>query len=179
MMETAPDSSSASPAVQAPTELAQSERRGGCCSDDRAVTQFWRQGRVAAGTGHVEQSPHGPDQVDMAWMAAGDRCPEYLGGPEVPDLVAVALVGATESEVRQTRAWLDQVATEGRDIELVEVACPGRIDRSGLSQFWTACGRPNILLQGDPAWAGRGARWLRDCGARVHVQGEGTQLSLL
>jgi len=96
-----------------------------------------------------------------------------------PNLVAVALVGAAEPIVRQTRAWLEQAAAEGRDIELVEIACPGRMDRAELSQFWSACGRPKILLQGDPAWAGGGARWLRDCGARVHVQGEGTQLSLL
>ncbi|MBL4685448.1 MAG: hypothetical protein JKY37_12710 [Nannocystaceae bacterium] len=131
-------------------------------------------------------------------VAAHPRFSPYIEGPspEAPVLLwphdaldgaglrrrsitAVALVAASEG-VRQ-RAARRHASLGGKDstVELVDAACPARIDRAGLTRFWEGCGRPRILLRGDPQWAATGARWLEGLGAHVEVQGAATQLSLL
>lgn len=95
-------------------------------------------------------------------------------------ILAAALIGATESVRDATRRWLaSRDAARVGDYELVTASCPGRIDRPALARFWAACGRPRILLTGDPTWAAQGGRWLREVGAKVEVHGEATQLQLL
>lgn len=96
-------------------------------------------------------------------------------------ILAAALMGAPESERQRVRSWLAarEGATRAGDYELVSVGCPGRLDRTGLERFWTACGRPRVLLSGDPTWAAEGGAWLRRCGATVEIQGQATQLPLL
>lgn len=85
---------------------------------------------------------------------------------------AIGRWAATRSDARE--------AETGRpnEIEISEVCCPGRADRSALLSFWEACERPSILLRGDPTWTGAGQTWLGACGARVDLQVESTQLRL-
>lgn len=95
-------------------------------------------------------------------------------------ILAAAILGAPESTVQNVRAWLSsRDAGAAGDYELVRAGCPGRLDRPGVEAYWIACGRPRILLTGDPTWAAQGAAWLRGCGATVEVQGQATQLALL
>jgi hypothetical protein len=94
------------------------------------------------------------------------------------ELAAVALVGASE-QVRRELERRCQKMPRGDRIEIVELACPGRADRARLADFWAACGRPSILLSGDPSWASMGAKWLESLGATVVVQTAATQLDLL
>jgi hypothetical protein len=103
------------------------------------------------------------------------------------EVVAAVLVGAPESVRQNVQLWQARVGGR-RPIEvagdhgspsLVEVAAPGRISREALAEFWRACGRPAVLMTGDPAWAASGAAWLRSLGATVEVHGAATQLELL
>lgn len=94
------------------------------------------------------------------------------------EVVAAVLVGAPESVRQEAQLWQARAATR-RPVELVEVAAPGRISRDALAEFWRACGRPAVLMTGDPAWAATGAAWLRSLGATVEVHGAATQLELL
>jgi hypothetical protein len=94
------------------------------------------------------------------------------------ELTAAALVGAPE-QVRGELARTLARMSRGHRVEVVDLACPGRVDRDQLAEFWTACGRPKILLRGDPAWACVGSRWLESLGATVVVQTAATQLDLL
>jgi hypothetical protein len=48
-----------------------------------------------------------------------------------------------------------------------------------MAAFWSGCGRPRVLLQGEPTWAHHAAAWLRTLGAEVELQADATQLSLL
>lgn len=131
-------------------------------------------------------------------VAAHPRFSPYIEGldPEAPvllwphdaldgaglrrhEVVAVLLVGAPESVQLGAEAWRARQGQRGETIQIEHAACPGRVSRSSLSKFWEACGRPRVLLSGDPGWAGPGAGWLRSLGAEVEVQGEATQLELL
>ena len=94
------------------------------------------------------------------------------------EIVAVALVDAPEVVKTQLKGWLER-RSKGREIETVEVSCPGRVDRTAMEAYWRACGEPAVLLRGDSGWASSGAAWMRSLGASVFVQGEATQLSLL
>jgi hypothetical protein len=131
-------------------------------------------------------------------LQAHPRLSPYLEGlePEAPVLLwphdaldgqglarhsvtAVVLVSAPEPVRQQVEAWRLRQGPAGERLPVVEVSCPGRIDREGLSQLWQACGRPRVLLRGDSAWTATGAAWLRTLGAEVEVQGRATQLSLI
>lgn len=87
---------------------------------------------------------------------------------------AAIIVDAPEATRRVIRGWADELG----DVEVAEAACPGRVDRAGLLAFWEECGRPSVLLRGDPGWTGPGQEWLRACGATVELQVESTQLGL-
>lgn len=94
-------------------------------------------------------------------------------------VVAVVMVGAPEGVRQRVDAWIERQPGGARRIEAVEVSCPGRADRASLGELWSRCGRPHVLLRGEPRWATEGARWLSGLGARVEVQGRATQLALL
>jgi hypothetical protein len=99
---------------------------------------------------------------------------------------AVIIVDGTETTTRAIRRWAADLsdsreAETGKpnDIEITEACCPGRLDKAGILSFWEACGRPAILLRGDPAWTSPGQTWLRLAGAEVELQvDESTQLGL-
>jgi hypothetical protein len=89
---------------------------------------------------------------------------------------ALVLVDAPEELVRSAEQWADQ---RQRPVELREASCPDRLDRRGLAAFWRACGRPRVLLRGDPSWASEGARWLQEqLGADLSARSEAKQLGL-
>lgn len=94
------------------------------------------------------------------------------------ELCAVALVGAPEHVRRELQGRLP-LMPGGREVEVIDLACPGRANREQLAGFWQACGRPRVLLTGDPTWTSVGARWLESLGAKVVVHTEATQLELL
>lgn len=95
------------------------------------------------------------------------------------EVVAVLLVGAPESVRLDVDAWKARQGRRGESIQVERAACPGRMGREQLAAFWRDCGRPRILLTGDPRWASTGGAWLRSIGAEVEIQGEATQLELL
>jgi hypothetical protein len=92
------------------------------------------------------------------------------------EIAALVLVGAPEVIRRDAEAWRARLGPRGEAVELVEVTCPGRTDRDGVIDFWEACGRPKVLLRGDPRWVATGAHALAQCGAGVEVQPDATQL---
>jgi hypothetical protein len=94
-------------------------------------------------------------------------------------VTAVVLVAGPEPVRQHVEAWRLRQGPEGERLPVVEVGCPGRIDRERLAAFWEACGRPRVLLRGDSALTTSGAAWLRTRGAEVEVQGRATQLSLI
>lgn len=106
---------------------------------------------------------------------------DALDGPGLARhaVTAVVLVAAPESVRQQLEAWRLRQGPAGERLPVVEVSCPGRIDRESLAGFWEACGRPRVLLRGDSAWTASGATWLQSRGAKVEVQGRATQLSLI
>ena len=91
---------------------------------------------------------------------------------------AVLLIDAPEAVRRQVEAWHAD-HPDARRIEIACARCPGRVDRAGLTALWQACERPQVLLRGDPEWAGDARRFLHELGARVEAQAQGTQLPLL
>ncbi len=91
---------------------------------------------------------------------------------------AVLMIDAPEPVRQQVQAWHGN-HPEARRIELARASCPGRADRTAIAALWQACERPQILLRGDPEWAGDARRFLQDLGARVEAQAQGTQLPLL
>lgn len=131
--------------------------------------------RVAA---HPRFSPHiealDPEAAVLLWPH------DALDGAGLRrhEVVAVALVDAPEAVRSAMKDWLERRAGD-RDVEMVELSCPGRMNRPQLEAFWKACGQPAVFLTGDPVWASSGAAWLRSVGAQVVVHGEATQLSLL
>ncbi len=90
-------------------------------------------------------------------------------------VVAVVLVDAPERVRAATKQWLAAAQTPA---QIADASCPGRVGRTELAAFWEACGKPRILLRGDPKWGHAGEQWLESIGASVHVQGEATQLGL-
>jgi hypothetical protein len=86
----------------------------------------------------------------------------------------VVLVGAPESVRQEALRW----AALRPGVEVVDAACPGRMDRKALARYWTACGKPKVLLRGDPEWAAEGRPWLESIGATVEAHSEATQLGL-
>ena len=94
-------------------------------------------------------------------------------------VVATVLVSAPEPVRDEVETWRKGLGDAGERMHVVEVGCPGRIDRPHLAAFWETCGRPRILLRGDSQWSSAGAEWLRELGATVQVQGRATQLSLI
>jgi hypothetical protein len=95
------------------------------------------------------------------------------------EIAAVVLVGAPEDVRRDAKAWLERSGPRAKHVELVDVACPGRARRDELAAFWEACGQPNVLLRGDPAWVQMGSRFLMGLGAGVEVQPDAMQLELI
>lgn len=84
------------------------------------------------------------------------------------------LIGAPEPVALEAQRW----AAERPGVEVVEAACPGRMDRKALARYWQACGKPKVLLRGDAEWAAEAMAWLRSIGASVHAHSEATQLGL-
>lgn len=101
---------------------------------------------------------------------------DQLNSPKLREraITTVVLVGASEAQKHQAQRW----AAARPKCEVVEAACPGRVDRAALLNFWRACGEPRVLLRGDSRWAGAGQTWLEGQGARVARQSKGTQLGL-
>jgi hypothetical protein len=95
------------------------------------------------------------------------------------EVAAVVLVSAPESVRQRVESWRVRQGKAAERVQIVEVGCSGRVDRTRLAGLWEACGRPRILLRGDPAWVASGSEWLREIGATVEVQGRATQLSLI
>lgn len=91
--------------------------------------------------------------------------------------LALVLVDAPEALQRRVYTWLSG-QPEARRIELLRAGCPGRAGRGDLQRLWDACGRPSVLLRGDPEWTAGATAFLRDLGARTEAQGESTQQSL-
>lgn len=116
-----------------------------------------------------------PDAPVLVWPH------DALEGPGLSRyaVTAVVLVAAPEPVRQQVEAWRGRKGPAGERLPVVEVGCPGRIDREGMAAFWEACGRPRVLLRGDSALTASGAAWLRERGAVVEVQGRATQLSLI
>jgi hypothetical protein len=86
----------------------------------------------------------------------------------------VVLIAAPEPVAQEAQRW----AAERPGVEVVEAACPGRMDRKALARYWAACGKPKLLLRGDAEWAAEAMSWLRSLGATVHAHSEATQLGL-
>jgi hypothetical protein len=84
------------------------------------------------------------------------------------------LIAAPEVVRQEAMRW----ASLRPGVELVDAACPGRMNRKALTSYWRACGRPKILLRGDPEWAAEGRLWLESIGATVAGHSEATQLGL-
>jgi hypothetical protein len=91
------------------------------------------------------------------------------------EINTVVLVGAPEGARQQALEW----ARERAGVEVVEAACPGRIDRPGLEALWKASGKPKVLLRGDPTWSREGSAWLESLGAKLAAHSRATQLTLL
>ncbi|MFV8751170.1 hypothetical protein ACNOYE_11550 [Nannocystaceae bacterium ST9] len=84
------------------------------------------------------------------------------------------LIDAPEHVRLDAQRW----AAERPGVEVVDAACPGRMDRKSLVRYWQACGRPKLLLRGDAEWTAEAIPWLRSQGAIVHGHSEATQLGL-
>ncbi len=96
--------------------------------------------------------------------------------PLAPPL-ALILVDAPEALRRAVKTWLSGQPA-ARKIEVVEAGCPDRAGRDDLQRLWTDCGRPSVLLRGDPEWTAGASAFLRDLGARVEAQSDSTQIGL-
>lgn len=91
--------------------------------------------------------------------------------------LALVLVDAPEALRRSVRTWLSGQPSS-RKVEVVAAGCPERADRADLRRLWDACGRPSVLLRGDPEWTAGATAFLRDLGARTEAQSDGTQIGL-
>lgn len=114
---------------------------------------------------------HEPDAALLLWPHDAIRASSL----ERRTFSTAVLIGAPESVRLEAVRW----AAERPGVEVVDAACPGRMDRKALRRYWRACGKPKILLRGDPEWASEGTRWLESMGAVVSAtSAEGTQLGL-
>ncbi|PRP91702.1 hypothetical protein ENSA5_52820 [Enhygromyxa salina] len=84
------------------------------------------------------------------------------------------LIAAPEAVRGEAMRW----AGQRPGVELVDAACPGRMNRKALARYWIDCGGPKVLLRGDPEWAAEGRAWLESIGATVSAHSEATQLGL-
>jgi len=84
------------------------------------------------------------------------------------------LIGAPELVRQEVLRW----AAARPKLEVVDAACPGRMNRKALARYWESCGRPKLLLRGDSEWAAAGRVWLESLGATVAAHSEATQLGL-
>jgi hypothetical protein len=91
-----------------------------------------------------------------------------------PGFSTAVLIGAPEVVRQETMRW----AVLHPGVEVVDAACPGRMNRKALALYWEACGRPKVLLRGDPEWAAEAQPWLESIGAVVEAHSEATQLGL-
>lgn len=119
---------------------------------------------------------HDPDAALLLWPhdAFGSASLERRRGSANPELSTAVLIGAPEQVRLDAQRW----AAERPGVEVVDAACPSRMDRKALARYWQACGRPKVLLRGDAEWAAEAIPWLRSQGAIVHGHSEATQLGL-
>lgn len=101
---------------------------------------------------------------------------DQLKSPRLRDQVlgTAVLVGSTTAQAELVGRWADARPK----LELVDAACPGRLDRKGLLNFWTECGKPRVLLRGESHWVKTGAAWLEAEGVQVARQSQASQLGL-
>lgn len=113
---------------------------------------------------------HDPDAALLLWPQ------DAIGAASLDrrEFSTAVLIAAPEAVRQDAMRW----AAQRPGVELVDAACPGRMDRKTLARYWEACGRPKVLLRGDPEWAGEGQRWLESLGATVAAYSEATQLGL-
>ena len=131
-------------------------------------------GRALPLTAHARFAPFLEDQDADATLLLWPHDALGAASLERREISTLVLVAAPE-DVRQTAMhW----ASARPGVEIVDAACPGRMSREGLVHYWRACGRPKILLRGDPQWAREGRRWLESQGATVARESEATQLGL-
>lgn len=133
--------------------------------DDSKVTR-----PTTAEPARIRLWPHDAVNAPGFWPVHKDRSSEAAG--------AVLLVDAPEPVRQQVHAW-HAAHPDARRVEVVRASCPGRAGRAELAALWQACERPQVLLRGDPEFAGDARRFLQDLGARVEAQAQGTQLALL
>jgi hypothetical protein len=84
------------------------------------------------------------------------------------------LIAAPEAVRQEAMRW----AAQRPGVEVVDGSCPGRMNRTALARYWELCGKPKVLLRGDPEWAAEGGPWLESIGATVAAHSEATQLGL-
>ncbi len=117
---------------------------------------------------YLEQ--HEPDAALLLWPHDAIRASSL----DRYEFSTAVLIGAPEQVRQDALRW----AAERPGVEVVDAACPGRMDRKALARYWRACGKPRVLLRGDPEWAAEGRTWLREIGAVVEAHSEATQLGL-
>jgi hypothetical protein len=113
---------------------------------------------------------HEPDASLLLWPHDAIRAASL----DKRKFSTAVLIAAPEAVRQEAMRW----AGERPGVEVVDAACPGRMNRKALARYWRGCGRPKILLRGDPEWAGEGQSWLESLGARVAAHAESTQLGL-
>ncbi len=91
-------------------------------------------------------------------------------------LIAAVLVDAPAEVRARTEAWLADLRPRP---DLAEVTAPGIADRSRLAAFVEACGRPSVLLRGDPTAVAEARTFLEDAGVPTVPLGEPIQLPLV
>jgi hypothetical protein len=131
--------------------------------DPEAKILLWPHDAIAAGSLERRQFS------DRATSSTGfDRATSSTG------FSTAVLIGAPEVVRQEAMRW----AVLHPGVEVVDAACPGRMNRKALALYWEACGRPKVLLRGDPEWAAEAQPWLESIGAVVEAHSEATQLGL-
>ncbi len=113
---------------------------------------------------------HEPDAAVVLWPHDAIRA----GSLDRRQFSTAVLVGAPELVRQEALRW----AAQRPGVEVVDAACPGRMNRKQLERYWAACAKPKVLLRGDPEWAAEGRPWLESLGATVEAHSEATQLGL-
>ncbi|MCA9696842.1 MAG: hypothetical protein KC431_04880 [Myxococcales bacterium] len=117
---------------------------------------------------YLEQ--HEPDASLLLWPHDAI----FAGSLERRTFSTAVLIAAPEEIHQEALRW----ASTRPGVEVVSAACPGRMDRKALARYWRGCGKPKVLLRGDPEWAREGSAWLESLGAKVAAHAESTQLGL-